>query len=167
MVMRGNSNLAVPTFIPLVEATLKYNLSEDVLTRLIQDGTIEAAQLPSGELLVSDDSLNQTKTKEQIIEQKYSHLREQAITISQAVEKYEIPGQTIRGWISRQYISIVDCEYPMTINEAEMAYCADIYHKRRAAGISSRAPIPLLNGSGLPYELKHPQLVEYRRRRKG
>jgi hypothetical protein len=61
----GNVNVAVPTFIPLTDAARKYNISENVLTRLIQDGRIDAAQLASRELLVSDEGLNE-KTKEQI-----------------------------------------------------------------------------------------------------
>jgi hypothetical protein len=53
----GNLNVAIPTFIPLADAARKYNISENVLTSLIQDGRIDAAQLPSGELAVSDDGL--------------------------------------------------------------------------------------------------------------
>jgi hypothetical protein len=162
VVTSGNSNLSIiPTFIPLAEAVRKYNLTEDVLTRLIQDGRINAAQLPSGELLVSDESLNE-KTKEQIIEEQFGHLRGQAVTISQASQKYNIAGMTIRDWVARNYITIVDEGYPVRVNEAEVAYCADIHQQRQAAGITGG--VPLLDENGLPYRLKHPELSEYRRR---
>jgi hypothetical protein len=68
----------LPTFVPLSEAVRRYNLTEDVLTRLIRDGRIEAAQLPSGELLVSDDDLGETKTKEQITEEKFGNYQPQS-----------------------------------------------------------------------------------------
>jgi hypothetical protein len=163
----GNSKLSIPTFIPLTEAARKYDLTEDVLTRLIQDGRIEAAQLPSGELLVSDESMNE-KTKEQIIKEQFPHLQGTGITISQAATKYNVPRSTLEAWVSRYgYITIVDDHnYPKTINEAEVAYCAEVYHTRRTKGIRSGG-IPLLNEHGLPiYELKHPELSEYRQRKK-
>jgi hypothetical protein len=159
----GNLKVAVPTFIPLADAVRKYDLTEEVLTRLIQDGRIEAAQLPSGELLVSDESLN-GKTKEQIIEEQFGHLQGKAVTISQASQKYNIAGMTIRDWIARNYITIVDDGYPVRVNEAEVAYCADIHEQRQAAGITGG--VPLLDENGLPYRLKHPELSEYRRRKK-
>jgi hypothetical protein len=57
--------LEIPTYLPLVEAAQKYDLSEQVLTQLIQAGKIEAVRLPSGELLVSAEN-GQQKTKEDI-----------------------------------------------------------------------------------------------------
>jgi hypothetical protein len=164
MTVRGNSNLAVPTFIPLVEATRKYNLSEDALTRLIQDGRIDAAQLPSGELVVSDSDLGEAKTKEQIIEEEYGHLRRKPITVSQASKKYSIPGTTIRNWIANGYIETVGNSYPMSLDEATVAYCASVYRSRKKAGIPGFGA-PLLDEIGLPYELKHPRLSEHRRRK--
>src|SRR5262245_54270009 len=44
--------LDVPIYLPLSEAAGRYNLSENVLTQLIQAGKIEAVRLPSGEVLV-------------------------------------------------------------------------------------------------------------------
>jgi len=58
--------LNVPTYLPLAEAADRYNLSENILTQLIQAGKIEAVRLPSGELLVSAEN-GQQKTKEAII----------------------------------------------------------------------------------------------------
>ncbi len=156
----GNS---VPTYLPLSQAARKYNISENVLTRMIQDGRIDAAQLPSGELLVSDDGLNQTKTKEQIIEEKFTHLQGQAITISEAAQKYNVPGTTIRNWIKAGYIQTLGDSYPTNINEADIAYCADVYGPRKSANITR---VPLLSENGLPYQLKRPELAEYRRRKK-
>ena len=152
----------LPVYLPLAEAARKYNISVKLLTRLVQDGKIEAVQLPSGEVAVSEQGL---KTKEQIVAERFAHLVGQAITISEAVEKYGVPDGTLRVWITRNYVKVVDSQsYPMRIGEADVAYCSEVYHARRARGTHSGAP--LLDDAGRPYVLKRPELAEYRRRRK-
>jgi hypothetical protein len=157
--------LKVPTYLPLSEAAQKYDLSEQVLTQLIQAGKMEAVRLPSGEVLVPvNNDPQKIKTKEQTIAEKFGKLMEQPITVSDAAKRYMVLGRTIREWISLDYIKVVDNGYPMKIDEAEVAYCAEIFHERKAAGIRSGAP--LLDEHGLPYELKHPELSAYRRKRR-
>ena len=115
--------LDVPTYLPLPEAARKYELSEKVLTQLIQAGKIEAVQLPSGELLVSaNNDPQKIRTREQIIAEKFGDLIEQPITVSEASKRYKVLGRTIREWISLDYIQVVDDSYPMKIDEAEVAY---------------------------------------------
>jgi hypothetical protein len=155
----------VPVFILISDAARKHNLSEKVLTQFIQDGKIEAVQLPSGELLVPDNDLDKAKSKKQIIAEKFSELQGQPITISQASKKYRVPGTTIREWIPLGYIRVIDDDdYPMKLDEAEVAYCAYIYHQRKASQVGFG--VPLLDEDGLAYELKHPELSQYRRKRR-
>ena len=154
--------LEVPTYLPLSEAANKYNLSENMLTQLIQAGKIEAVRLPSGEVLVSaNNDPQRIRTKDQIIVENFVHLRRQPITISQAVKDYDVPDSTIRNWVSLKYIDIVDASYPMKIDEAEVAYCAQIYHER-----GGKSGARLFDENGNPYQLKHPELAEYRRKKK-
>ncbi len=159
----ANGN-TVPTYLPLPEAAKKYNIPENRLTRMIQDGRIEGAQLPSGELLVSDDDLSQAKTKEQIIEERFTHLQGQPITISDAASKYKLEGRTIRFWVDQGYVHIIETTYPVKVNEAEVAYCAEVHHNRKNSG--SRSGAPLLDENGLPYQLKRPDLSKYRREKR-
>jgi hypothetical protein len=155
--------LNVPTYLPLSEAADRYNLSENILTQLIQAGKIEAVRLPSGEVLVPADNGTHIITKEQIIEEDFAALRGQLITVSEAAEKYDIPRSTIQSWIYRSnYLEPVGDNYPLVVDEAEVAYCVNIYKQRRATG--SKAP--LLDENGLPYELKHPDLAAYRRQKR-
>ncbi len=148
----------LPVFLPIEEAASKYQIPLTVLTRLVQDGKIEAIQL-DGRVAVSEESL---KTKEQIIKERFSCLVGQPITISEAVEKYHITShQTIRNWVARGYVKVVDGGYPTKLDEADVAYCADVYRQRQALG-----GVPLLDETGRPYELKRPELAEYRRRKK-
>ena len=161
----SNLNQKVPTYIPLVDAAQKYGISEEALTQLIEAGKIEAVQLPSGELLVAADNGSLPKTKEEIIEEKFSNLQGHPITISEAAEKYHVPRSTIEKWIEREYIEIVDANsYPMKVNEADISYCVDVYQERKAMGI--KGGVPLLDENGLPYELKHPTLSQRRKRQR-
>jgi hypothetical protein len=160
-----DQKLKIPTYLPLSEAARQYNLSEKILTQLIQAGKIEAVRLPSGEVLVpANNDTQKIKSKKQIIAEKFGKLANKPISVSEASKKYKVLGRTIREWISLNYIQIVDDSYPMKIDEAEVAYCADTFHQRKSAGIYSGAP--LLDEFGLPYELKHPELSDYRRRKK-
>jgi hypothetical protein len=155
------SELDVPTYLPLSEVARKFNLSENVLTQLIQAGKIEAVRLPSGELLVSAEN-GKPKTREMIINESYLHLKGNPITITEAAKKYELPRSTIEKWLERQYIEIVDPDsYPMKVDEADVSYCVDVYRQRKALGITGG--VPLLDEEGLPYQLKHPDLSKRRR----
>ena len=114
---------------------------------------------------MSDDGLNQTKTKEQIIAEKYSHLAGHPITIAQAAETYQLQIRTIRRWIEDGYIATVDDNYPIRVNEADVAACAYVYYQRQVAGI--RTGIPLFDEHGRAYDtLKHPDLSKYRRQKR-
>jgi len=104
------------------------------------------------------------ETKEQIIKRKHGKLIGNPITVTEAIKKYNIPRSTIINWIDNEYISVIKPGYGMQVNEAEIAYCADVYHERKESGIGFRAP--LLDNDGLPYKLKHPALSKYRRRKK-
>jgi hypothetical protein len=104
------------------------------------------------------------QTKAEIIQQEYPHLAGQGITLSEAAKKYGVPRSTIEKWHYNDYISVIENSYPIILNEAEIAYCADIYHARKAAGIGFRG-VPLLDENGLAYELKHEVLAKNRRRK--
>jgi hypothetical protein len=156
------------TYLSLKEAAKKHNVEEKVLTQLISAGIIEAVE-ENGETFVAvdkngnGDNGRKSQTKEEIITAKFIHLEGQPITLSEAAEKYDIPRGTIESWYYRaKYIQPIPPDsYPANFDEAEVAYLADIYHSRKKTG--SRAP--LLDKDGLPYELKHPDLAQYRRKK--
>ncbi len=100
-------------------------------------------------------------TKDQIVIEKYSHLQEKWISVSEAAREYKVLGRTIREWINLGYIEVDKTSYPMKLNQADVAYCAEIHHAR--SGISG---VPLLDENGLAYQLKHPELSEYRQRKR-
>ena len=153
------------TYIPLKQAAQKFGLSEKVLLDQIKSGSIVPARLPNGELLVAENDVDpKARTKEQIIDEKYAALKGQYMTITEASTQHDVPGNTIREWVALDYIRTISSSYPMKLNRADVAYCADIYHERKSVGVGFG--VPLLDENGLQYELKHPELSAYRRRRK-
>ena len=85
--------------IPLPEAATRMGISVAALTRLVSDGMIRAVQLPDGSMAVSEQ-----ETEQDIPQEEIDKLRGFPISVKQAVERYDIPEQTLRVWIQRKYI---------------------------------------------------------------
>lgn len=132
----------------------------ELLTNLPAGHKIELSKTPGGEVVMS-----QEKTKAQLIEEKYSALSGQGISLSEAARKYRVPRSTAEKWLERDYVRVVDTEaYPQLIDEAEVALLADLYHQRKAIGIFG---VPFFDERGVPIlRRKHPALAAYRRRRR-
>jgi hypothetical protein len=100
-------------------------------------------------------------TKEDLLDKS---LIGQSITATDAASKYNVNRYTILTWKKRNLIAVIKDGYKLELDEADVAYCAKIYHERRLSGI--RYGAPLLTEDGLPYELKHPKLAQYRHSKK-
>ncbi|MCB0196001.1 MAG: hypothetical protein KDJ65_28880 [Anaerolineae bacterium] len=141
---------------------------QELLTQLPPNAKIELETKSNGEInvgiVVEEVVVNgNCQTKEDILQEEYSNLLNGWLTLTEAAKKYRVPRATLESWIYRSnYIQNTRGSYPMTVNEAEVAYCVDIYRERKETG--SKAP--LLDEMGLPYELKHPSIARYRRRKK-
>ncbi len=163
----GPPSFHVPTFIPLVEAAQKYNLSEKALTQLIQTGKIEAVQLPNGELLVAAESNgHKPKTKEQIIREEFADLLGKPISVHEAGKKYEVLS-AIYGWVLAGYIRVIKKNIKRgqkkLVDEADVAYCATVYKERLKKYGGQLQGVPIFDEYGNPYELKYEDLAERRR----
>lgn len=103
-------------------------------------------------------------TREQLIAEKFPRLIGKPITLSDASQKYGVPRTVLSTWYYRNsYIEPIDPDaYPKFFDEAQIAYLSEIYARRKQTG--SKAP--LLDDNGLPYELKHPELADYRRKKR-
>ena len=162
-----NLNRNIPTFLPLAEAVQKLGLSRKVLTRLIEAGKIEAVQLPSGEVLVSAETNGyEPKTKQEIIAKKFAHLQGELISVTEAAEAYEVPRNTILEWVKRNYIAAIKPGYRMELDEADVAYCAEIYKKKMKEYDGQLRGVNIFDEDGNPYELMHPNLSQKRRQKK-
>ena len=156
--------------LPLAQAAKRLGLSEGTLRRLVNSGKVRAAVLPGGEIGVGEQSAARVASYEQINEQlrsihrrNFVALRGKPITIAEAAEKYDILERTLREWVKRELVVVLEDGYGKKLDEGDVAYCAKVYHVRRTGKSLSGAP--LLDENGNPNLLKHPQLSEYRRKK--
>jgi hypothetical protein len=142
--------MVLDTLIPLPEAARKFGLAETSLRALVDKGTIKAGKLPTGEIVVSEQDTQTQKPipKEDLPEyKKHAHLKGQVIGINEAAKKYLVPFSTIRGWVVRNLIKPSGQEgQKILLDEADVAYCAEIYHQRSGQGKW------LFNADGTPYK---------------
>ena len=101
-------------FMSLSQAAQRLGLAKDTLRSLIDSGRIKGAVLPNGDIGVSEPELNQIVTHEQ-----FEQLRGQAITISEAAQKYNIGKITFRQWTQRGFIRVLKEGYGMELDEAK------------------------------------------------
>ena len=87
---------------------------------------------------------------------KHASLRGIGIGMNEASRKYGIPQPTISRWAKVGWIGVIgkDPGYVQNrrlwIDEAEMAYCAEVYHLKQAGG--RKQGRKLFNGDGTPFE---------------
>ena len=159
----ANGN-TVPTYLPLPEAARKYNISVNVLTRMIRDGRIDAAQLPSGELLVSDLDMMRGITKQEIIKTRFAHLRGKPISAYAASQEHGIPHQTFIRWARAGYIQILKEEDRLLdLDAADVAYCAYVYETKKLEYGGKISGAKIFDEQGNPYQVKYPELSVKRR----
>jgi hypothetical protein len=79
--------------------------------------------------------------------QKHADLKGEKISISDAARKYDIPHPTITRWKGRGIIPVLGTgkNRRVFLDEAYVAYCAEVYNNRRGAGKW------LFDEDGLPY----------------
>jgi hypothetical protein len=158
-----------PTYLSLEEATRKYGVEKKVLTQLIEAGMIETRETPTGELLVVADKNGNSQdfqTKEEIIAAKFAHLRRRPISASEASRRYsDIHGVPISHvlfsrWVRAGYITVMKRGYRLHMDEAEAAYCAEIFAQKYQAYGGCMSGVRIFDEAGNPYQLKYPEVAE-------
>ncbi|MEW6287658.1 MAG: helix-turn-helix domain-containing protein [Chloroflexota bacterium] len=143
---------ALPTFLPLPEAARKYGLSQARLRSLVESGKIKAAMIGKN-IVVSEDEVKDQAVirKEDLPEyKKHAYLKGVPIWISEAERKYGIPNPTIWRWMKSGIIARLGMDGNKTlIDEADVAYCAEIYRSR-----NTKQGRRLFDNNGLPYKPK-------------
>jgi hypothetical protein len=144
--------MTLDTFLTLSDAAQKFGMAEASLRALVEKGKIRAGKLPSGDVIVSEqDTLAQKQTpKEELPEyKKHAHLKGQEIWISEAARQYNILQATISKWVKAGFVRTLRVSgNKIIIDEADIAYCAEIYHQRGGPGRW------LFNRDGTPYKPK-------------
>ena len=142
--------MTLPIYIPLKDAARKYGLSMRELRKLAESDKIAAATLPDGDVIVNEIELKSPLKKEDLPEYKmHAHLKGEEIGMNEAARKYKIGTVTIYGWVKKGIISIIRREgQKVLINEADVAYCAEVYHSR--GGSQGKR---IFDRNGLPYKM--------------
>ena len=146
---------AIENYVPLPQAAKRLKITATALQRLIDNGILHAVRL-GGTVAVPESELNETIFREQ-----FDHLRGQAITIAQAIEKYGLIDTTIRRWIDRGYIKVLKEGYGAHLDHADVAYCAAVY--QAIGGVQGKR---LFDDNGRPYQLKRTDWATYQRERR-
>ncbi len=174
----------LPRLLPLEYAAQRTGLDIETLREMVAQGKVVAGISPEGGILVAvrdgkvvmlengqangngegggGDVFELNRRLAQIQREQFAHLEGSAIRLSTASRKYDVPIQTLRDWIKRGYVNVVERRPKrVLVNEADVAFCSALYHVRKPYG--SRAP--LLDKGGNPYLLKRPELAQLRRER--
>ena len=158
--------MTLPLYYSLEKAAKMYNLPLERLNNWLECGKLDAIQNQAGEILVSSKSIEDNLTKAEIINQHYADLVGVPITLKDAAEKYGVHKQTIYGWVKYyKYVRILRKGYKIEVDEADVAYCANIYQKRQQSGLGTSGA-PLLHKDGRPYRLKRKDVAMYRKRKR-
>ena len=145
--------MSLPKLLPLSKAAQALGISEEDLRTQIEAGKIQAGVLPDGEIVVSmsngNNSAKHIPKEELPAYKKHAHLQEVEIGVNEAGRKYDLVARTISGWVKAGYIRKLRQEgQKVLLDEADVAYCAEIYHARRGQGKW------LFNPDGTPYQTK-------------
>ena len=116
--------------ISIFDAAQKFSKSQENLHNEIESGKLGAAMY-NGATLVFESHLMADLSKIQRPEYlKFAHLKGVGIGMGEAGRKYGVNSITIHRWVKRGLIAVIGHQgkQKVLIDEADMAYCAEIYH---------------------------------------
>lgn len=120
----------------LTEASEIAQVDENLLHQLVQSGKLKASMMSTGQIVVSKEELQGQLPRELREEYKrYAHLAGHGISMRQASLEYSVPHQTISRWVDKGYIQVIgDKGKAVLIDQADVAYCAEVYHQNPGQG---------------------------------
>mgnify|MGYP002641732890 CR=1 FL=1 len=147
---------SIPTYIPIKDAAKKYGYALAELKRLAQSGKIKAVQLPSGDMVVSENELEfpEIKTKEELKAYKdkhYADLAGKETWISKAARDYKVSQPNVGRWVQAGFIRQVGQNMnKILINEQDVAFYADMHNQfgKRGRQLFGEDGIPRRPGTG-------------------
>ena len=100
--------------------------------------------------------------KESLPEYKqFADLKPNFIGMREAARKYKVPVTTLHTWVKRGALLIESKpqKYKRLVNEADVAYCAHVYH-RTEKGESKKIRKHVFNEDGIPFKPKSQNMLE-------
>ena len=139
--------MSLNRLVPLTEAAARLHKKASDLFDLDEVGKIKLAMnTTTGEYLMNEvDIQAQLPREEQPEYKRYAHLKGVGVGIREGARKYKLDPTTISRWAEKGYIislgSIaVRGGQKLLIDEADLAYCAEIYHRNPGKGKKSFSP---------------------------
>lgn len=113
--------MSLDTYLTLQEATQRYKLDPQLLTRYINDGRIRGGKL-NGTLVLSERDTQQV-AEQQVEKKRFKHLDGREIHLSEASRKYNIPMSSLSRWADQGKIAVMGTnKNRRLLNEADVAY---------------------------------------------
>ena len=148
---------ALPRLVVLEEAAKELNLPPDILRQHIASGTIKAYRFrQNGDELIlvpiemAVIQMPVQRREDHPLYKQVAHLRGKPIHVSAAARKYHIPHGTLSRWAKKGIVRKLGKEKNRTLlDEADVAFCALVYHQRGGQGKWLFDPT-----TGLPYNPK-------------
>jgi predicted site-specific integrase-resolvase len=130
--------MSLERYITLQEATQRYKLGTQLLTRFVTDGRIRGGRLNGTFVLSEKDTqqvAEQQATREEL-RKKVAHLEGKRIGINEAADKYELNNASISNWARAGYIRVLSRGqgrgYKTLVDESDVAYAKEIWKLRQA-----------------------------------
>jgi hypothetical protein len=149
------------SYIPLEQAARKYGVSKNVLRQRVESGKLDFARTPNGDLLVADHDIDPSL---KIKREDFEHLRGQAISMSEASEKYSVPQPNLSRWAKLNHIKVLQRGWKVLIDEADAAYCAAVYRAKYDFYDGQMSGVPIFDEDGNPFQAEYPEMAAYRRK---
>jgi predicted site-specific integrase-resolvase len=126
------------TYIPLSEAVRRYDLDPGILTRMIEDGRIDAVRT-NGDIAVAEEDVDRTRktmSKRDELWRRVRHLDGRPIGLREGCRKYDFSSPSVYNWINKGYIRVLKDTRgggrgrKRLLNEADLAYAALVAKER-------------------------------------
>jgi predicted site-specific integrase-resolvase len=128
----------LPTYITLEEAARCYHLSQQMLTRAVENGIIRAVKVNGGIIAVAEGDVRVMSKREELWEQ-VKHLDGVPISVNDAAARYRLSTGSLTRWISAGYIRVLHPGDPRggrgrktLLNEADVAYAKLVAGERQS-----------------------------------
>ncbi len=125
------------TYIPLKEASRKYGVPVEALTRLVRDGIIRLTHTKEGDSVITVSTVdNATATRiilDEICPEQYEHLRGKRIRLMEAARKYEVDHPNLSNWATKYgYIQVLGEGFQrLELDAADAKYVADVFKRAK------------------------------------
>ena len=91
--------VTLPTYIPLHKAVVRYDLSETVLRRAVDNGIIRAVRLMGGKVAVADEDVAVMKARQYALTN-----GDELVSLSEAARRLEIDSATVWRWYNHGWL---------------------------------------------------------------